>query len=103
MEHTVARENDLAPGTMLGTMVGQTRVVVFRHDDGTLSALEDRCSHADVKLSKGCFKDGEVTCPAHGARFDSRTGAPRCMPAVRAVRAFPVTTSDGDVKVEVPE
>jgi phenylpropionate dioxygenase-like ring-hydroxylating dioxygenase large terminal subunit len=52
------------------------RIVLFRDATGTVAALEDRCPHRIVPLSKGRYIDGIVECGYHGLRFDS-TG--RCI------------------------
>jgi len=43
--------------------------------DGTLLAVEDKCTHNGDSLSRGLVNYiGEVVCPWHGYRFDLRTG-----------------------------
>ena len=50
-------------------------VVMFRAEDGTPVALEDRCPHRRLPLSMGRLIGGDVLqCHYHGLRFD-RTGA----------------------------
>ena len=90
MQVLLATLADFGTGSMLARRAQNTDVLLIRADDGSISALEDRCSHADFKLSEGTYEGGEVTCPAHGARFDCKTGAARCMPAFTPVRTFPV-------------
>ena len=42
---------------------------------GKFYAMDDRCGHMNARLSMGNIsKDGIVTCPFHGARFDATTG-----------------------------
>lgn len=93
---------EISPGAMKSVMLSGTRVVIFRTSDGALYALEDRCSHAEVWLSSGKFRGCEVTCPAHGARFDVRSGKVLCMPAIRDVRAFPIRVENGEIIVTLP-
>lgn len=69
--------------------------------DGRLFAFEDRCSHDDGPLGEGRLDGCQVRCPRHGARFDVRTGAALCMPAVAPVGTFPVQVVDGAVTVEL--
>ncbi len=97
----VCKNAELKAGEMRSIKVGSKNIVVFRDESGELSALEDRCSHADVKLSSGCFKDGIVQCPAHGAKFDIKTGKHLCMPAVVPVRRYGVSIKDSDIVVTV--
>lgn len=65
-----------------------TRVEVDGHpvclvrDGGTVHAVDDTCTHAEVSLSEGEVDDGTVECWLHGSRFDLRTGAPTGPPAV---------------------
>lgn len=102
LEIEVAKSIDLLNGKMLSVTAGAKRVVLFRTMEGALSALDDRCSHAEVRLSSGIFEGGEVTCPAHGARFDVCTGKHLCMPAVTGVRAYKVLERDGSVIIQMP-
>jgi 3-phenylpropionate/trans-cinnamate dioxygenase ferredoxin subunit len=42
---------------------------------GTILAIEDKCSHNGESLSKGKVNYlGEVVCPWHGYRFNLKTG-----------------------------
>jgi 3-phenylpropionate/trans-cinnamate dioxygenase ferredoxin subunit len=73
-------------------------IVVFNLD-GTLYALEDKCTHEDFELSAGQVDaaEGSVECVLHGARFDIRDGRALCAPAYEPVARFPVRTADGGV------
>lgn len=103
MEVAVAELNDIEPGGLLAVTAGGYDLVLFRHGDGTVSALQDCCSHAEVALSGGEFADGVVQCPAHGARFDVRSGRHLCMPAVKGVRSFEARIRDGKIVVILPD
>ena len=55
-------------------LLGQD-IVLVRHD-GRAWALEDRCPHRGIPLSKGiCEFPGHLTCIYHGWTFDVRNGA----------------------------
>lgn len=58
------------------------RVVVWTAANGTIGALEDRCSHRSARLSQGnILSDGLLSCPYHGWRFDPMgecKGRPQC-------------------------
>jgi 3-phenylpropionate/trans-cinnamate dioxygenase ferredoxin subunit len=108
-EVVVAKSAELLVGAMRSVEVGAKRVVVFRSNNGSVSALEDRCSHAEVRLSSGTFEPGEgpagvgeVVCPAHGARFNVCTGKHLCMPAVTGVKVYTVVERNGEIVLSVP-
>jgi phenylpropionate dioxygenase-like ring-hydroxylating dioxygenase large terminal subunit len=46
-------------------------VLLFRREDGTPVALEDRCCHRQAPLSMGKLLGNIVQCPYHGLQFDS--------------------------------
>ena len=101
-EIAAAKEADLKEGMMMAVQAGGRNIVLFRDREGKVSALEDRCSHADVRLSRGSFCGDHVECGAHGARFDVKTGKALCMPAVTGVKRFDVKVEGGSIFVVVP-
>jgi phenylpropionate dioxygenase-like ring-hydroxylating dioxygenase large terminal subunit len=66
-DHEIGRA--LLPRMILGMPV-----VLFRTEDGTPVALQDRCCHRNAPLSVGRLKGDELECGYHGLRYD-RTGA----------------------------
>jgi 3-phenylpropionate/trans-cinnamate dioxygenase ferredoxin subunit len=93
----------VCPASELGP--GERRLV--EHDgraigvfncDGTLYAIEDRCSHDDGPLAEGEFDPATCTveCPRHGSLFDLTTGRPKTLPAFQPVQTFPVAVGDDD-------
>lgn len=74
------------------------RFLVCKIPEGFFCVI-DKCSHADVKLSKGTVEGDEIICPAHGARFCLKTGEPRCMPAVVGIKTFPVEVINNEVRI----
>ena len=97
----VGKVSEFTPGSMKPVVVAGKKLLVSRMADGTFGVLDDRCSHAEVKLSRGQFSDGVVTCAAHGARFDCKTGAHLCMPAVKPVKAYTALVVGDDLVVEI--
>jgi 3-phenylpropionate/trans-cinnamate dioxygenase ferredoxin subunit len=71
--------------------------------DGTIYAIEDRCSHDDGSLAEGTFDTTACTieCPRHGSLFDLKTGKPKTLPAYVPVETFPVRIEDETIKLEV--
>ena len=96
----VCATGELLPGEMKAAFdeVTGAGIVVFNLD-GTLYALEDKCSHEDFELSSGAFDAAEasVECVLHGARFDIRDGRALCAPAYEPVARFPVKIEHGGV------
>lgn len=95
----VCRIDDLEPGTIISADVGE-RVAVCKVE-GTVYAFQDKCTHAKAWLSDGWLHGAEVVCPFHMGRFSVTTGAATCLPAMTALRTFPVSIEAGDVFVEM--
>ena len=84
---------DLAIGHALGRKFLDQDVALFRAEDGTVSALHDRCPHRFAPLSAGVVRNGILQCPYHGLEFN---GSGACThnpygPVLRsaAVRSYP--------------
>lgn len=45
-------------------------VVMYRKQDGTVVALEDRCAHRKLPLSEGRLVDDRIECGYHGLVYD---------------------------------
>jgi 3-phenylpropionate/trans-cinnamate dioxygenase ferredoxin subunit len=71
--------------------------------EGTLYAIEDRCSHDDGPLAEGQFDQSTCTveCPRHGSLFDLSTGRPKTLPAFAPVQTFAATVEDDTITLEV--
>ncbi|MDQ1287153.1 MAG: 3-phenylpropionate/trans-cinnamate dioxygenase ferredoxin component [Actinomycetota bacterium] len=95
------RLSELAEGSVVKVVLKDVPVAVVRCDDGTVHAVGDTCTHADVSLSEGEVDGCTLECWMHGARFDVRTGEPLALPATRPVPVFPVTLDGDDVLVDV--
>ncbi len=77
--------------------------ICVARSNGTLYAIRDVCSHADVALSDGDVEDGTVECWLHGSRFDLATGRPTGLPATQPVPVYPVKHDGDDVLVAIEE
>lgn len=98
--HTVARLADVPENELRGVEVEGKRIVLARVD-GTVYALEDRCSHEEFALSEGELTGNEVTCILHGARFDLATGAPRALPAVKPVPTYECRIEGDEIQIKL--
>ena len=88
----------------LGRSICNEPLVLFRREDGTAAALDDRCPHRKYALSAGRMIGNDIECGYHGLRFD---GAGTCthMPAQKTipprfgVRAYPTVEKSGLIYV----
>jgi thiosulfate dehydrogenase (quinone) large subunit len=74
--------------------VDGTPALVIRSTDGTLSAFDATCTHAGCEVG---WRDGEIRCPCHHARFDPATGEPTRGPARAPLEVLDVVERDGKI------
>jgi 3-phenylpropionate/trans-cinnamate dioxygenase ferredoxin subunit len=98
----VCKVDELADDSAIRAEIDGTPVCVAK-SGGELFAVQDVCSHAEVKLSEGEIKRGTVECWLHGSRFDLRTGKPTGLPATEPVPVYAVTAEDGNVLVSLEQ
>ena len=95
---TVARLGEIPMGGVKVVRVEDQPVALF-HVEGGYFATEDVCTHDGGPLAEGTL-DGEVIeCPRHGARFNVRTGAALCLPAVAPVATYDVRIEGDEIQV----
>lgn len=104
--YPVELEKNLRPGQVTEAVFWGRSVAVFRGEDGGVRAIENRCAHRQLKLSKGHVRGCEVVCPYHGWTYDGQGrlcevphdlfGKP--MPKIK-LRDFPVQTRYGMIWV----
>jgi 3-phenylpropionate/trans-cinnamate dioxygenase ferredoxin component len=98
--HRVASLSELSDDSAVRVDVAGKPVCVAR-SGGTVYAIGDLCSHADVSLSEGDVEDGQIECWLHGSLFDLATGQPSGLPATKPVPTYAVTVEGDDVLVEM--
>ena len=87
---------DKIPATGYPFEVKEHKIALYKVND-KVYALEDRCTHMRIQMTKG-FRNGEVIgCPVHGALFDIATGKVLQAPAYRDIPTFAVVEKNGDV------
>lgn len=85
---------------LLGRILLGEYVVLYRREDGTPVALENRCPHRNLPLSEGRLVGDEIECGYHGLVFDC-AGACTHLPGSDAppgwatVRSYPVAERHG--------
>jgi len=102
-EIDVAPADEFPPGSVKIVTAGTAVHVGVYNCDGSLYAIEDRCSHDDGPLCEGEWDEDRcrVICPRHGAQFDLATGNALTLPAYEPVATYPVRIVDGVVRVDV--
>ena len=99
----VCRGEEAAPRHIVHTALLGQELAVWRADDGTVNAWENRCPHRGVRLSVGTNLGDRLKCRYHGWTYASGSGQCVERPAhpgekppslVRACR-FPCAEVDG--------
>lgn len=99
--HEVPPERLPAPGGRTLLRLERHCVVLFRVEDEYL-AIDDSCPHQGASLAGGKVEGGAVQCPAHGLRFDLRSGCLRNAPQLR-VPVYPIDIEQGRVFIRLPD
>lgn len=95
-----AKLDEVPPGTKKLVELAGIEVLLCNSKD-KLFAVRNLCSHAYEKLDCGRMKNGWISCPVHGARFDLETGAAMNPPAVMAIDVFEVRVVGDVIEVAV--
>ena len=64
--YPLAWSHEVKPGKALGTHFAGDPIVLVRSKAGEVFALEDRCAHRQVPLSKGLVDGCAIRCCHHG-------------------------------------
>jgi nitrite reductase (NADH) small subunit len=96
---TVARADDVPPGTVTAVRAGNEEIALA-HVDGAFYATQAVCIHLKGPLGEGRLEGPVLTCPWHGWQYDVRTGENEFDRAIR-LRTYEVRVEDGEVKVAV--
>jgi thiosulfate dehydrogenase [quinone] large subunit len=90
----VAESASLAAGNTLTVTANGATALVIRGADGGLTAFSAVCTHAGCDV---IWRDGEIRCPCHHARFDPATGEPTKGPARMPLAPLEVVERDGKI------
>lgn len=94
-----ARLDDLWAGETLALRIDGRRVLLVHHDEG-ICAFEDRCAHLGIPLAGNPLEGHELTCAAHGYRYDMRTGACTNVRDAHLVK-LPVRIEAGAISIDL--
>lgn len=93
---------DFPPRSVTPVSLPDGQAIALYHLDDGFFATDLRCSHGEASLADGEIDGGEIICPFHRGRFDIRSGAPRGMPCVVAVKIYVVLYgADGSLDIEL--
>ncbi|WP_310629923.1 Rieske 2Fe-2S domain-containing protein [Paraburkholderia sp.] len=87
----------LAPGERRLAFVDGRSIAIF-NIEGTLCAIDNACPHNGAALAGGQLEGSVLRCPAHGLRFDLRTGRMAGAGGL-CLTTFPVEAVDGTWRV----
>jgi nitrite reductase/ring-hydroxylating ferredoxin subunit len=90
----------LAPGEKMPVEAGALKLLLC-NVDGTVYAVQNKCTHAAVELSDGTLTGCELVCEFHGAVFDVRDGRALALPAKKGLRVFPVTREGDEAVIDL--
>lgn len=85
--YAVAESGDVTDKPISRTLLN-TKVVLWRSDDGSVQAFRDLCIHRGTRLSLGWVSNNELVCPYHGWCF-GKSGAVTKIPAAPPDRPIP--------------
>jgi 3-phenylpropionate/trans-cinnamate dioxygenase ferredoxin subunit len=94
----VCKKSEISKGNAFH--VDDPEIAVF-NVDGEFFAIEDRCTHAEARLSDGELSGEMVICPWHAACFSVKTGEVLSLPATESVATFPVVLQGDEIYVEI--
>ena len=93
--------SDLEAGGLRALELHGREVLLCRVAD-EIYAIENRCPHAAVPLTRGQLFGHELVCPFHGGRLDVRDGSPVEPPIRRAAGTFAVRRVAQGIEIEIP-
>jgi nitrite reductase/ring-hydroxylating ferredoxin subunit len=96
---TVARVEDVPPGTIAHVRAGEDEIAVANVDN-EFFATQGHCLHLQGPLGKGHLEGAVLTCPWHGWQYDVRTGLNEFDHAIE-LRTYEVRVEDGEIQVAI--
>jgi vanillate O-demethylase monooxygenase subunit len=69
--YPIAWQSEIDDKKLLARSIANTPLVLFRDEQGRVTALEDICPHRAAPLSMGKLENCTLRCPYHGLRFNA--------------------------------
>lgn len=70
--YIACESHELKNNKPVSTTILNEWIVLFRDQNGHPVALQDRCLHRSARLSKGYVREGHISCPYHGWKYNSK-------------------------------
>ena len=74
--YAVELSKQLKKGKSQEVIFWKSSIVIFRGEDGKVRALENRCAHRQLRLTKGVVNGNDIICQYHGWTYD---GCGKCI------------------------
>ena len=74
-------------------------IVLLCNSGGSHFAIRNQCTHQNSPLAGGRVRNGFISCPLHGVRFDLSTGEPRGTLTRVPVKTYSVRDEDGMIVI----
>lgn len=104
----MSEKNFVAVATLEEVPAGSKKLVevdgtpiLLCHTADRIFAVTNICSHAHEALDCGRMRNGWISCPVHGARFDLETGEPMNPPATLPIKTYDVRIAGDTIEVAV--
>ena len=81
--YAVEEVRRIKPGTVIEVIFWKQSIALYRAEDGSFHALENRCAHRQLKLSLGNVKGCRLVCTYHGWEYD-QTGRRADIPQTKS-------------------
>jgi nitrite reductase (NADH) small subunit len=96
---TVARVEEIPPGTIRGVKAGEAEIALAHCNSG-FYAVQGHCLHLQGPLGEGRLDGCVLTCPWHGWQYDVRTGQNEFDLAIQ-LQTYDLQVEDGEIRVRV--
>ena len=95
----VAKVSELSEGAKKEVQVGGKAILLIRSGGGYF-AIDARCPHRKLPLSKGTVDGTIITCAFHGSKFNIADGSVVGGPATEPLATYPVHVQGDDIDIE---
>lgn len=92
---------DLPPGGRKLVFAPGGETILLLNVEGEFYAMENSCPHAGASMASGSCDAHVLTCPAHGLKFDIRSGECTASPQL-TIPLYDVLVREGQIWLKSP-